>query len=146
MWLVVGAYLIWGCRPRFRLLGLAVMPLAAVLFIVSRVGGGTRAGGQAHYSNVFLVLHVFDIWLSGANHTLYDELLSIYASPVGRVGEMLLGAALLYHALNGLRIVIMDFWPAMTRWHRQMWYVSWVVFVAVGLPVAFVILKPIWGG
>jgi hypothetical protein len=28
VWLVVGAYLIWGCSPRFRLLGLAVMPFA----------------------------------------------------------------------------------------------------------------------
>jgi succinate dehydrogenase / fumarate reductase cytochrome b subunit len=95
---------------------------------------------------VFIVLHVFDIWLSGANPTLYDDLLVIYGSPVGRVGEMLLGAALLYHALNGLRIVIMDFWPAMTRWHRQIWYVNWVIFAIVGLPVAYVILKPIWEG
>src|SRR5919202_3971800 len=31
VWLVVGAYLIWGCQPRFRLLGLAVMPPAAAL-------------------------------------------------------------------------------------------------------------------
>jgi succinate dehydrogenase / fumarate reductase cytochrome b subunit len=95
---------------------------------------------------VFIVLHVFDIWLSGANPTLYDDLLVIYGSPIGRVGEMLLGAALLYHALNGLRIVIMDFWPAMTRWHRQIWYVNWVIFAIVGLPVAYVILKPIWEG
>jgi succinate dehydrogenase / fumarate reductase cytochrome b subunit len=95
---------------------------------------------------VFIVLHVFDIWLSGANPTLYDDLLVIYGSPLGRVGEMLLGAALLYHALNGLRIVIMDFWPAMTRWHRQIWYVNWVIFAIVGLPVAYVILKPIWEG
>jgi succinate dehydrogenase cytochrome b subunit len=95
---------------------------------------------------VFIVLHVFDIWLSGANPRLYDELLSIYASPVGRVGEMLLGAALLYHALNGLRIVIMDFWPAMTRFHREMWLAAWGIFVVVGLPVAFVILRPIWEG
>ena len=29
VWLVVGAYLIWGCTPRYRLLGLAVMPVAA---------------------------------------------------------------------------------------------------------------------
>ena len=29
----------------------------------------------------------------------------VYASPIGRVLETLLGAALLYHALNGLRIV-----------------------------------------
>jgi succinate dehydrogenase / fumarate reductase, cytochrome b subunit len=95
---------------------------------------------------VFIVLHVFDIWLSGANAVLYDELLVVYASPIGRVGEALLGAALLYHALNGLRIVIMDFWPAMTRFHRQMWYANWVAFAAIGLPVAWVILKPIWEG
>ena len=31
VWLVVGAYLIWGCQPRYRLLGLAVLPLAVVL-------------------------------------------------------------------------------------------------------------------
>ena len=95
---------------------------------------------------VFIVLHVFDIWLSGANPTLYGDLLVIYGSPIGRVGETLLGAALLYHALNGLRIVIMDFWPAMTRFHRQLWYANWVVFAVVGLPVAFIILKPIWNG
>lgn len=103
-----------------------------------------RVSGLAIW--VFIVLHVFDIWLSGANPVLYDELLVIYASPLGRIGEALLGAALLYHALNGLRIVIMDFWPAMTRWHRQIWYVNWVIFALVGLPVAYVILKPIWEG
>ena len=31
VWLVVGGYLVWGCKPRYRLLGLAVMPLAAAL-------------------------------------------------------------------------------------------------------------------
>ncbi len=95
---------------------------------------------------LFLVLHVFDIWLASANPALYDEVLVVYGSPVGRVGEVLLGAALLYHALNGLRIIIIDFWPALTRYHRQMWYASWVLFVALGIPVAYIILKPIWEG
>jgi succinate dehydrogenase / fumarate reductase cytochrome b subunit len=95
---------------------------------------------------VFIVLHIFDIWLSGANAKLYGDLLVIYGSPIGRLGETLLGAALLYHALNGLRIVIMDFWPAMTRYHNVMWRINWVVFAIVGLPVAYFILKPIWGG
>jgi ABC-type uncharacterized transport system permease subunit len=58
VWLVVGAYLIWGCRPRYRLLGLAVMPLALVLFVVARIGGGTRAGAHSSDGNLFLVLHV----------------------------------------------------------------------------------------
>ena len=95
---------------------------------------------------LFIVLHVFDIWLSSANPKLYDDLLVIYASPIGRVGEMLLGAALLYHALNGLRIVIMDFWPSTTRFHHVLWRINWVVFAVVGIPVAYVILKPIWAG
>ena len=43
--------------------------------------------------------------------TLYDSLLFIYATPPGIVLEWLLGAAVLYHALNGLRIIVMDFWP-----------------------------------
>jgi succinate dehydrogenase / fumarate reductase cytochrome b subunit len=62
------------------------------------------------------------------------------------VGELLLGAALLYHALNGLRIIVMDFWPRLTAFHKQIWYLSWAIFVVVGIPVAYVILKPIWGG
>lgn len=41
VWLVVGAYLIWGCRPRYRLLGLAVMPVAAALLAAAWAGGGT---------------------------------------------------------------------------------------------------------
>ena len=41
VWLVVTVYLIWGCRTRYRLLGLAVMPLAAGLLVLARVGGGT---------------------------------------------------------------------------------------------------------
>lgn len=41
VWLVVSAYLVWGCRPRYRLLGLAVMPVAAALLALAWAGGGT---------------------------------------------------------------------------------------------------------
>ncbi|HXG40804.1 MAG TPA: hypothetical protein VNJ28_07660, partial [Candidatus Limnocylindrales bacterium] len=66
-------------------------------------------------------------------------------SPIGRVLEVLLGAAVLYHALNGLRIIIIDFWPALTPYHRWLWYANWVVFVLVGLPVAYEIMAPALG-
>lgn len=102
-----------------------------------------RISGAAIW--LFIILHVLDIWLVGAAPELYDELLVVYASPIGRVGETLLGAALLYHALNGLRIIVMDFWPAMTRFHRQMWYGSWIVFAALGIPIAIQIMAPAFG-
>ena len=40
-WLVVTAYLAWGSNPRYRLLGLGVMPVAAVLLALAWAGGGT---------------------------------------------------------------------------------------------------------
>jgi ABC-type transport system involved in cytochrome c biogenesis permease subunit len=58
VWLVVGAYLIWGCSPRFRLLGLAVMPFAAALLAVSYIAGGTNSDGGTAWNDVLLVTHV----------------------------------------------------------------------------------------
>ncbi|MBA3329486.1 MAG: cytochrome c biogenesis protein CcsA [Actinobacteria bacterium] len=55
-WLVVGAYLIWGCRPRFRLLGLAVMPAAALLLVAAYAGGGI--GEAPGGPSPLLALHV----------------------------------------------------------------------------------------
>lgn len=78
VWFVVGAYLIWGCRPRFRLLGLAVMPLAAILFVVARVGGGTSAGARSHYGNLFLILHVGLVLAAFAGFTLAAALAALY--------------------------------------------------------------------
>lgn len=78
VWLVVAAYLIWGCRPRYRLLGLAVMPVAAALFAVARLGGGTYAGSHDRYGNVFLVLHVGFVLAAFAGFTLAAALAGLY--------------------------------------------------------------------
>ena len=78
VWLVVGAYLIWGCQPRYRLLGLAVLPLAVVLFVLARIGGGTGIGDRSHYSNIFLVLHVGLVLAAFAGFTLAAALSVLY--------------------------------------------------------------------
>ena len=102
-----------------------------------------RISGIAIWS--FVLLHVFDIYLSGSDPKVYDDLLNFYSSPLGRVLEVLLGAALLYHALNGIRILLMDFWPRLTAYHKLIWYLNWGIFVLAGVPAAFIILKPIFG-
>jgi ABC-type uncharacterized transport system permease subunit len=75
---VVGAYLIWGCRPRYRLLGLAVMPVAAALFLLARVGGGTSLGDKSDYSNLFLIVHVGLVLAAFAGFTLAAGLSGLY--------------------------------------------------------------------
>lgn len=78
VWLVVSAYLVWGCRRRYRLLGLTVMPLAAALLIVARVGGGTGVGGSSRYPDLFLVLHVGLVLAAFAGFTLAAALSGLY--------------------------------------------------------------------
>src|SRR3954469_24315798 len=76
VWFVVTVYL--GVRRPFRLLGLAVMPLAAALLIVARAGGGTGVGERSHYSNLFLVLHVGLVLAAFAGFTLSAALSALY--------------------------------------------------------------------
>jgi ABC-type uncharacterized transport system permease subunit len=78
VWLVVGTFLIWGCRPRFRLLGLTVMPLALALFVAARIGGGTAFGDRSHYGNLFLVVHVGFVLAAFAGFTLAAGLAALY--------------------------------------------------------------------
>jgi ABC-type transport system involved in cytochrome c biogenesis permease subunit len=78
VWLVVTAYLVWGCRARFRLLGLAVTPLVAALLVVARIGGGTGTGAHSDYSSLFLALHVGLVLAAFAGFTLAAGLAAIY--------------------------------------------------------------------
>lgn len=57
VWLVVSAYLIWGCSPRYRLLGLAVMPPAAILLLAAWAGGGTGVA-ERDLPGALLAVHV----------------------------------------------------------------------------------------
>jgi ABC-type uncharacterized transport system permease subunit len=78
VWFVVSGYLIWGCRARYRLLGLGVAPLAFALLALARAGGGTGASGASHYSNLFLVLHVGLVLAAFAGFTLAAALAGLY--------------------------------------------------------------------
>ena len=78
VWLVVAVYLIWGCDARYRLVGLGVMPLAAVLLALAWAGGGTRVGARSHYSNLFLLLHVGFVLAAFAGFTVAAALSALY--------------------------------------------------------------------
>ena len=84
----------------------------------------------------FLLLHIADIALIGWGPKVFNKLLILYRAPVFRVGEVFLAGAVLYHALNGVRICVVDFWPEATEIHRKLVYVVAVVFVVVFVPTA----------
>jgi ABC-type uncharacterized transport system permease subunit len=75
-WLVVGGYLIWGCRPGYRLLGLGVMPVAAALLVVAYAAGGV--GGGADGSGALLAFHVATMLAAFAGFTVAGALAVLY--------------------------------------------------------------------
>ena len=77
VWLVVGMYLIWGCTPRFRLLGLTVMPVAAVLLALAWAGGGT-ALDEGDRSGVALAVHAVLMLAGFAGLTLAAGMAVLY--------------------------------------------------------------------
>ena len=77
VWLVVGAYLIWGCTPRYRLLGLAVMPLAVALLAAAWAGGGTGVSTQDPAGGL-LAVHVGLMLAGFAGLTIAAGLAGLY--------------------------------------------------------------------
>jgi len=77
VWLVVGAYLIWGCSARYRMLGLAVMPLAAALLVAAWAGGGTGVSTD-DTAGWLLAIHVGLMLAALAGLTLAAGLAGLY--------------------------------------------------------------------
>lgn len=66
---------------------------------------------------LFLFLHVIDTSWAVFYPELYKEAIRQYQSPLFTVGEFALVACVVYHALNGFRIVIFDWRPKW--WSKQ---------------------------
>jgi succinate dehydrogenase / fumarate reductase cytochrome b subunit len=91
----------------------------------------------------FLALHIFDIFLMHFGPGLFNDLLFLYKHPLFRATEILLLFGLLYHALNGLRIILLDLFPASARFQTQLWYVQMVIFLIAFIPLAALMAAPI---
>ncbi len=97
----------------------------------------------------FLFAHVLDTALVRVSPNTYDEVIDLYKTPVVNVMELGLVGAVLYHALNGLRIMTIDFWEKGPRYQKQMlWTVMgiWIVLMAGALyPVLGHAVREVFG-
>ncbi|BBY49113.1 succinate dehydrogenase, cytochrome b556 subunit [Mycolicibacterium arabiense] len=78
----------------------------------------------------FLFVHVLDMALLRVSPEALNQVMETYKTPVIGLMEMGLVAAVLYHALNGIRIILIDFWKDGPRYQRQMLWVVAGVFIA----------------
>src|SRR6202048_2799080 len=87
----------------------------------------------------FLFVHVLDTALVRVSPQAYNEVVATYKTPIVGLMEAGLVAAVLYHALNGIRGILFDSWSEGPRYQRLMLWIVGVVFVAV-LAAALIVL------
>ena len=79
----------------------------------------------------FLLVHVLDTALVRVSPQAYNEVIDTYKTPLVGLMEMGLVVAVLYHALNGIRIILIDFWAHGPKYQRLMLWIVLGVWIAV---------------
>ncbi len=85
----------------------------------------------------FLFAHVLDTALVRVSPDSYNRIMDTYKTPLVNLMEVGLVGAVLFHALNGIRVMLIDFWAKGTRYQKQMTYVVVAVFLAVMVPATY---------
>jgi succinate dehydrogenase / fumarate reductase cytochrome b subunit len=87
----------------------------------------------------YLFAHVTDQALINVSPEAYDRVMSTYRNPFVGLLEIGLAVLIIFHALNGLRIILFDFWSKGIARQRQMLWVQTVLFVLLATPAVVAI-------
>lgn len=103
---------------------------------------------------LFLVIHVVDTFFVVFNPALYDHTVAIYGGVIGgtyywplrwafRLAELGLIATVLFHAVNGVRVILFDFWNEGCKYQKESFRAVMLVFLALMIPAAIAVILPL---
>ncbi len=138
----------------FAILTYVGMALLAI-YILRHISLGTRPiyrGDLGQYAWIlhrvtglgilfFLLVHIIDIMLIGIGRDVYDETVAFYGNPWLILMEIALVGAVIYHTLNGLRIVLIDFWPRAVHIQKELFWAAMAGTILLTLPSAIIIIN-----
>jgi succinate dehydrogenase / fumarate reductase, cytochrome b subunit len=106
---------------------------------------GHRASGLGVL--LYLFMHIVETSMVLFGPDVYDAAVGIFKNLPARLGEVVLMAAVVYHALNGLRVIAMDFWPALTAYYRPLTYGVIAATLIAMVPLGIIMITPFmpWG-
>ncbi len=112
---------------------------------------------------IFLTIHIIDTFFVVAYPGLYDHTLSIYGGRVPfitgadgqpvyfwplrwafRLSELGLIACVVFHAINGVRVAMVDLWPGAARYQRQMFQWVLITFLVIMLITSYFVFMPLF--
>jgi succinate dehydrogenase cytochrome b subunit len=100
-------------------------------FILHRIGGLGMA--------IFITVHILASFMGGKTgvflNTIYEHWLF----------QIFIFFCVLFHAINGLRITIVDLFPKLLVYQREAIWVEWAVFIPLFAIAVFVIISTAGG-
>ena len=92
---------------------------------------------------LFLFAHVVDTAVIGWGPEAYNRVLSVYHNAGVQFLELILVGMVIYHAVNGVRIMLLDFWPKASLYQARLWYGTILLTLGAMVPVTWVIGRSI---
>jgi succinate dehydrogenase / fumarate reductase cytochrome b subunit len=101
-------------------------------YVLHRIGGLGMA--------VFITVHILSGALGGKTGIFLNSIYESWAF------QLAIFFCVLFHAINGLRITILDLWPSLLVHSREAIWLEWLIFLPVYGFAAFVIVSNGVGG
>lgn len=96
-------------------------------FILHRIGGLGMA--------IFVTMHILASVLGGDIGGMLNDIYENWAF------QIFIFFCALFHAINGLRITILDLWPKLIEHQREAIWVEWAVFIPLFALAVVVIIR-----
>ncbi len=101
-------------------------------YVLHRIGGLGMV--------IFITVHILASFLGGKTGVLLNTIYENW------LFQIFIFFCALFHAINGLRITILDLWPKWLEHQREAIWVEWAVFLPLYGLAVFVITRTALGG
>jgi succinate dehydrogenase / fumarate reductase cytochrome b subunit len=92
---------------------------------------------------LFLFIHIVDVSLLGFGPRVYNDGIALFDSVIVRLLSLALIGAVLLHAFNGVRIMVIDFWSKGVKYQLAMFVIALALTIVGFIPIAIFILEPV---
>lgn len=85
----------------------------------------------------FLLVHVLDTALVRVSPEAYNTVIDTYKSPIMAIGEIGLVAGIAFHAFNGIRVILIDFWKGGPKNQKKLFWgvmILWAILMLAFIP------------
>jgi succinate dehydrogenase / fumarate reductase cytochrome b subunit len=101
-------------------------------FVLHRIGGLGMA--------IFIAIHILSSFMGGKTGVFLNTIYENW------IFQIFIFFCVLFHAINGLRITLLDLWPSLLVHQREAIWLEWMVFVPIYGIAVLVIVRGALGG